>query len=74
MCPACRQPVARCTCHAPALAPAADGVVRIARETRRGKGVTVIRGVPLDAAQLAVFGKELRTACGTGGTAKDGAI
>ena len=74
MCPACRQPIAQCTCRAPALAPAGDGVVRITRETRSGKGVTVVRGVPLDAVALAKFAKELRTACGTGGTVKEGAI
>ena len=72
MCPACRQPVASCLCRAPA-APAGDGVVRVSRETagRGGKAVTVVRGLPLDAAALAMLGKQLRTACGAGGTAKD---
>jgi len=77
MCPACRQPVAACRCRAPA-APAGrgDGVVRVGRETagRGGKAVTVVRGVPVDAAALAVLGKQLRTLCGSGGTVKDGAI
>ena len=39
-----------------------------------GKGVTVIRGVPLAGEALAALGKQLRTSCGTGGTVKDGAI
>jgi len=34
----------------------------------------VVRGVPLDAAGLATLGKRLRSACGSGGTVKDGVI
>jgi translation initiation factor 1 len=76
MCPGCREPVADCTCHKAAPAPPADGVVRVTRETkgRGGKGVTVIKGVPLDADALTALGKQLRTTCGTGGTVKDGTI
>jgi translation initiation factor 1 len=79
MCPACRQPVAQCTCRAQA-APAAlargDGTVRVSREKqgRGGKVVTVVRGVALDAAALAALGKQLKALCGTGGTVKDGVI
>lgn len=76
MCPACRQPVAACTCRQPAAVPRGDGIVRVSRETagRRGKGVTVIRGVPLDAPALAELGRRLKAACGSGGTVKDGVI
>ena len=75
MCPDCRQPVAQCTCKAPA-APSGDGVVRVSRETkgRGGKAVTVVKGVLVDAAALGELGKQLKTACGTGGTVKDGVI
>jgi len=75
MCPVCRQPVSACTCRAAAqAAPAGDGVVRVSRETkgRGGKTVTLVRGVPLEGAALAALGKRLRTACGSGGTVKDG--
>jgi translation initiation factor 1 len=74
-CPHCRQALAACTCKATA-APAGDGVVRVSRQTkgRGGKSVTVVKGVALDAAALAVLGKQLRTACGSGGTVKDGVI
>lgn len=41
---------------------------------RGGKSVTVIKGVPLDAVELALLGKQLRSACGSGGTTKDGVI
>jgi len=77
MCPDCRQPLAACTCAGQKAArPAGDGVVRVLRETkgRGGKCVTLVTGVPLDDAALAVLGKQLKAACGTGGTVKDGVI
>jgi len=76
MCPDCRQPVNQCTCKAASSKPLGDGNVRVSRETkgRAGKGVTVIKGLPLAAAELASLGKQLRTACGSGGTAKDGTL
>lgn len=76
MCPGCRAPVGLCRCNAPAPAGASDGVVRVSRETkgRAGKGVTLIKGVPLAPVALAELGKRLRAACGTGGTVKDGVI
>lgn len=75
MCPACRQSVASCACKA-ASTPLGDGNVRVARQTkgRGGKCVTVVKGLALDAAALAALGKQLRTACGSGGTVKDGVI
>lgn len=75
MCPRCRQPAAACTCAA-ARAPRGDGKVRVSREGagRGGKVVTVVRGLPLDMAALALLGKQLRAACGSGGTVKDGVI
>lgn len=76
MCPACRRPVADCACKPARPVPAGDGIVRISCETkgRGGKGVTVIRGVPLDTPALEQLGRQLRGTCGTGGTVKDGAI
>lgn len=75
MCPACRQPEAQCACKAKA-AFTGDGVVRVSRQTkgRGGKSVTLVKGLALDAAALALLGKQLRTACGSGGTVKDGVI
>lgn len=78
MCPDCRQPVNACVCKANAWSavPAGDGVVRVSRETkgRGGKAVTLVRGLALDAAGLAALGKELKAACGTGGTVKEGVV
>lgn len=75
MCPDCRQPIANCQCKANSK-PLGDGNVRVSRETkgRGGKGVTLVRGLALDAVALAALGKQLRSACGSGGTVKDGTL
>lgn len=75
-CPDCRQPVGSCRCAASQRAPAGDGVVRVGRETagRKGAGVTVITGLPLNGAELAALASLLKKRCGSGGTARDGRI
>ena len=75
MCPGCRLPLGQCACKAKTVL-AGDGVVRVSRQTkgRGGKSVTLVKGLALDAAALALLGKQLRTACGSGGTVKDGVI
>jgi translation initiation factor 1 len=59
-----------------ALAPKGDGVVRVGRETqgRKGKGVTVIRGVPLAGDALEALATRLKKRCGSGGTVDGGVI
>jgi translation initiation factor 1 len=78
ICPGCRRPQAQCVCKtaAAAAARANAGKVRVSRQTqsRAGKAVTLITGLPLDAAQLALLARELKRQCGSGGTVKDGAI
>lgn len=77
MCPDCRQPVAQCACKAAKALPQGDGIVRVSRETkgRGGKAVTLVKGVPVaDEAALVQLGKQLKAACGSGGTVKDGVI
>jgi translation initiation factor 1 len=76
MCPACRMPVAACRCKEATALPSGDGTVRVSRETkgRAGKGVTLVKGLSLDAAAMALLGKQLKAACGSGGTVKDGVI
>ena len=53
-----------------------DGVVRVGRETqgRKGGGVTVVTGVPLEGDALIAYAKELKQRLGCGGTCKDGII
>ena len=77
MCPDCRQPLSDCACKSAAKAkPSGDGNVKVARESkgRGGKTVTLVRGLALDAIALALLGKQLRSAVGSGGTVKDGVI
>jgi translation initiation factor 1 len=71
--------------HAPQLARTAQQTartapnqarVRVGREVagRGGKGVSVISGLPLDEAQLAVLATRLKKLCGAGGGVKEGVI
>ena len=41
---------------------------------RKGKGVTLVTGVPLAGAELKAFAKKLKARCGAGGAVKDGSI
>lgn len=81
MCPECGQPVAQCRCREnraqlAAAAKPSDGIVRVSHETkgRKGKGVTLIKGLAADADALALTARQLKAACGSGGTVKDGVI
>lgn len=53
-----------------------DGDVKIKREIkgRGGKTVTTVSGMPLNAAELKLFAKKLKQACGTGGAIKSGVV
>ena len=75
MCPDCREPTASCICKLKAP-PKTDGVVRVSLQTkgRGGKSVTLIKGLPLDMLALAALARQLRAACGSGGTVKDGVV
>lgn len=76
-CPGCGKSYKHCRCQA-AKKPTVpeDGIVRIARETkgRKGKGVTLIRGVNMAEPELRQLAKQLKTLCGAGGAIKDGVI
>ena len=79
MCPECSKPQDACICDSLAdqqRIEGLDGIVRIRRETsgRKGKGVTLIKGVPVPASELKKLAKELKTRCGTGGAVKDHVI
>jgi translation initiation factor 1 len=71
ICPGCSNPVNQCTCRKQ-TSPSGDGNVRVSRETkgRKGKGVTLIKGLAMDAATLRLMSKKLKTMCGSGGTVK----
>lgn len=48
--------------------------VKLDTKQRAGKVVTMIEGFMGDNSDLEALGKELKTKCGTGGSAKDGLI
>ena len=75
MCPQCRHSREQCSCGREQRPPG-DGVVRVSRETkgRKGKGVTLISGIPLAEKELKAYAKELKAKCGTGGTLKEGVV
>jgi len=83
LCPECARPLTQCRCKRsragqPATTPPAkgDGIVRVGRETkgRKGKGVTVITGVPLGGDALEALATKLKKRCGCGGTVDAGTI
>lgn len=60
----------------PAARPQGDGIVRIMRQTkgRKGKGVCLVTGLDLAAAELKTLAAELKKVCGCGGAIKEGVI
>jgi translation initiation factor 1 len=79
LCPGCGRPVAECRCRRSKPAqppPRSDGIVRVGRATqgRKGKGVTVITGVPLGADAIEELATRLKRRCGSGGTVQGGVI
>jgi translation initiation factor 1 len=88
VCPSCGRSETRCNCRGKgararikardeaAAAKASDGIVRVGRSTkgRRGKTVSTVTGVPVDADTLRDLAADLKRSCGTGGALKDGVI
>ena len=80
LCPECGRPLADCRCKrskpAQPVVPKGDGIVRVGRETkgRKGKGVTVVTGVPLAGGALEELATRLKKRCGSGGTVEGGVI
>ena len=75
ICPGCAKPVDNCICREKkkAAVPDTDGVARLRYETkgRKGKGMTLIAGLPLSEAGLLDLAKKLKQRFGTGGSVKD---
>lgn len=76
MCPQCDRPSGQCVCRQKRATVKGDGVVRIGRQTkgRKGKGVTLITGIPLVDPELKTLARNLKAKCGSGGAVKDGVI
>ena len=78
MCPECSQPVKGCKCseNKKTVIPETDGIVRIRYEKagRKGKGMTVISGLPLNTNALLELARKLKQKFGTGGAVKNSFI
>jgi translation initiation factor 1 len=80
VCPECGEPTDDCRCVARLKSAASSGnaqaLVRVLRTTkgRKGKTVSVISGLQINALELAELARELKQRCGTGGTAKNDTI
>jgi translation initiation factor 1 len=75
VCPACSQPIKSCACQQikKKVVPHTDGKVRVSYETagRKGKGVTLIIGLPLSEEKMLALAKQLKSQFGIGGSVKD---
>ena len=79
VCPGCGWPVKDCKCSSKrGVDQSVPGRIvaklRMEKKGRGGKMVTVVDGLPQNAAFLKELSQELKRACGTGGTATDGAV
>ena len=88
ICSSCGRSETRCVCRGKgararnkarddaANAKESDGIARVGRSTkgRRGKVVSTVTGVPIEATELVDLAADLKRRCGTGGTLKDGVI
>jgi len=76
ICPDCGKVSGKCRCKKKAVPVKTDGIVRISldRKGRKGKGVSIITGLPLDNRELKELAKKLKTRCGSGGTVKNGVV
>ena len=79
MCPGCGWPERDCKCSRNAVPN--DSIpgrivakLRMEKKGRGGKTVTVVDGLPRNAAFLKELCQELKRACGTGGAVQDGAV
>ena len=77
ICPACAKPDSECSCENKRSIPSpGDGIIRIRREIkgRKGKTATIVYGFQLDDKEMKEIAAQLKRACGTGGSVKDGEI
>ena len=79
MCQICRHALDTCICSEiveQQRMDKLDGIVKIHRETkgRKGKGVTLIKDLPLTDSALKSLAKSMKRHCGSGGAVKDGVI
>ena len=77
VCPKCGQPERGCKCGERSSAPVPNRPVaklRVEKAGRGGKTVTVVFGLPQNAAFLKDLAQELKRTCGTGGAVRDDGV
>lgn len=78
VCPGCGWPERDCKCSTSLANETVPTRIvtklRLEKKGRGGKSVTVVDGLPRNAAFLSALGGELKRACGTGGTVLDTGI
>ena len=77
ICPGCGQPERGCKCGEQSSAPVPNRPVaklRVEKAGRGGKTVTVVFGLPQNAAFLRELAQELKRACGTGGAVREDGV
>jgi translation initiation factor 1 len=77
VCPGCGWPARDCKCSQNLEQSVPSRIVaklRMEKKGRGGKTVTVVDGLPRNATFLKELCQELKRACGTGGTAAEGAV
>ena len=77
ICPRCGWPAQNCQCSRKAEDTVPSRIVAKLRTEKKGRGgktVTVVDGLPRNAAFLKALSQELKRACGTGGTVIEGGI
>ena len=78
ICPGCGWPERDCKCsiagRSESIPSRVVAKVRMEKKGRGGKTVTVVDGLPNNAAFLKDLCRELKCACGTGGSVSDGAV
>lgn len=74
VCPTCGWPAAECRCSSALEQPVPDRIVarlRLSKAGRKGKTVTMVEGLPANTEFLKTLARDLKKACGSGGTAGD---
>jgi translation initiation factor 1 len=79
ICPGCGWPAVDCRCSRPGeqteeVHKRVTAKLRLERQGRAGKSVTVIDGLPHNTEFLTELAGSLKKSCGTGGTVRPGAI
>ena len=78
MCPGCGWPATNCQCSKTTATESIPARIvaklRMEKKGRGGKTVTVVDGLPQNAAFLKDLSQELKRACGTGGAVAEGAV